>query len=147
MSESTGPRKVEIPSDMRAFNEAVIAEHRANGGKLSGPMEGRTVLLLTTTGRRSGEQRTIVLGYGRHGDRLVVIASNNGAPSAPAWYQNLLADPAATVELGPEKFKVRATTAGPEERDELGKVVPYLESQQKRTEREIPIVILDRVSG
>ena len=131
---------------MRAFNRAVIAEHRANGGKLTGPMEGRTVLLLTTTGRRSGEQRTIVLGYGRHGDRLVVIASDNGAPSAPGWYQNLLADPNATVELGPDKFKVRASTAGPEERDELAKVVPYLERQQQLTRREIPIVVLERVT-
>src|SRR5258705_4369136 len=110
--QGSGPRKVEIPSDMRAFNQAVIAEHRANGGKLSGPMEGRTLLLLTTTGRRSGEQRTIVLGYGRHGDRLVVIASNNGAPSAPAWYHNLLAHPTATVQLGPQTFQVRATHAG-----------------------------------
>ena len=143
--EGSGPRKVEIPSDMLAFNKAVIAEHRANGGKLGGPMEGRTVLLLTTTGRRSGEQRTTVLGYGRYRDRLVVIASNNAAPSAPAWYHNLLADPNATVELGSERFNVRATTAGPDERDELGKVVPYLEAQQQRTAREIPIVILDRV--
>jgi deazaflavin-dependent oxidoreductase (nitroreductase family) len=147
MSEKADPsqRKVEIPSDMVGFNKAVIAEHRANGGKLSGAMEGRTVLLLTTMGRRSGEQRTTVLGYGRHGDRLVVIASNNGAPSAPAWYHNLLADPNATVELGPEKFKVRATTARPDERDELGKVVSYLERQQTRTQREIPIVVLERV--
>jgi len=130
---------------MRAFNKAVIAEHRANGGRLSGPMAGRTVLLLTTTGRRSGEPRTIVLGYGRAGDRLVVIASDNGAPAAPAWYHNLLADPNATVEVGPEKFKVRATTASPGERDQLAKVVPYLESQQKLTEREIPVVTLERV--
>ena len=130
---------------MRAFNKAVIAEHRANGGRLSGPMAGRTVLLLTTTGRRSGEPRTIVLGYGRAGDRLVVIASDNGAPAAPAWYHNLLADPNATVEVGPEKFKVRATTASPGERDQLAKVVPYLESQQKLTEREIPVVALERV--
>jgi len=130
---------------MRAFNKAVIAEHRANGGRLSGPMAGRTVLLLTTTGRRSGEPRTIVLGYGRAGDRLVVIASDNGAPAAPAWYHNLLADPNATVEVGPEKFKVRASTASPGERDQLAKVVPYLESQQKLTEREIPVVALERV--
>ncbi len=130
---------------MRAFNQAVIAEHRANKGKLTGMMEGRTVLLLTTTGRRSGEQRTVVLGYGRLGDRLVVIASDNGAPAAPAWYQNLLADPSAVVEIGPEKFKVRATTAGPGERDQLGKVVPYLEGQQKLTTREIPVVALDRI--
>jgi deazaflavin-dependent oxidoreductase (nitroreductase family) len=130
---------------MRAFNETVITEHRANAGKLSGMMEGRTILLLTTTGRRSGEQRTVVLGYGRLGDRLVVIASDNGAPSAPAWYRNLLADPSAVVELGAEKFKVRATTAGPSERAQLGQVIPYLEGQQKLTEREIPVVALDRV--
>ena len=118
---------------MLAFNKAVIAEHRANGGKLSGAMAERTVLLLTTTGRHSGEQRTTVLGYGRQGDSLVVIASNNAAPSPPAWYLNLLADPNATVELGREKFRVRATTAGSDERAELGKVVPYLERQQTRT--------------
>jgi len=147
MSDSAGSRKVEIPSDMLAFNKAVIAEHRANGGRLSGPMEGRTVLLLTTTGRRSGEQRTTVLGYGRHGDGFVVIASNNAAPSPPAWYHNLLADANATVEVGPEKFMVRARTAAPDERDELGKVVPYLESQQQRTAREIPIVVLERVAN
>src|SRR4029077_11035827 len=108
-------------------------------------MEGRTVLLLTTTGRRSGQPRTIVLGYGRTGDRLGVVASNNGAPSDPDWYLNLLADPTATVELGPDKFRVRAATAGPGEREELAKVLPYLEGQQKLTPREIPIVALDRV--
>jgi deazaflavin-dependent oxidoreductase (nitroreductase family) len=129
---------------MKAFNKAVIAEHRANGGKLSGPMEGRTLLLLTTTGRRSGEDRTIVLGYGRHGDRYVVIASNNGAASDPAWYHNLLADPTATLEVGPEKFRVRARTARPDEREELAKVVPYLERQQKLTAREIPLVVFER---
>lgn len=147
MSESSGPTRPAIPSDMKAFNKAVIAEHRANGGKLSGPMEGRTVLLLTTTGRRSGEERTIVLGYGRHGDGYVVIASNNGAASDPAWYQNLFADPNATLEVGPEKFRVRARTARPDEREELAKVVPYLERQQKLTAREIPLVVFDRIES
>ena len=132
---------------MKAFNRAVIAEHRANGGKLSGPMAGRTVLLLTTTGARSGEPRTTVLGYGGSGGRYVVIASNNGAPSHPAWYLNLLANPIATVEVGPEKFQARASTAPPEEREELAKLVPYLESQQKLTDRHIPLVVLERVSG
>jgi deazaflavin-dependent oxidoreductase (nitroreductase family) len=130
---------------MKAFNRAVIAEHRANAGKLSGPMAGRTVLLLTTTGARSGQPRTIVLGYGRADERYVVIASNNGAPAHPAWYANLLADPVATVEVGPEKFEVRASTAEPEERAELAKTVPYLERQQKLTSREIPLVVLERV--
>ena len=130
---------------MKAFNQAVIAEHRANAGKLSGPMAGRTVLLLTTTGARSGQPRTAVLGYGRAGDKYVVIASNNGAPSHPAWYLNLLASPVATVEVGPEEFEVRASTARPDEREELSKVVPYLERQQQLTHREIPLVILERV--
>jgi deazaflavin-dependent oxidoreductase (nitroreductase family) len=147
MSEEQGHArgKVEIPPDMRAFNQRVIAEHRANAGKLGGLMEGRTVLLVTSTGRRSGQQRTIVLGYGRQGDRLVVIASNNGAPSDPDWYLNLLADLNATVELGPDKFQVRATIVGPGERDQLAKALPYLEGQQKLTPREIPIVALDRI--
>jgi deazaflavin-dependent oxidoreductase (nitroreductase family) len=83
-------------------------------------------------------------GYGRAGDSLVVIASDNGAPRAPAWYHNLVARPIATVELGPEPFKVRARTAKPEERDELAKAVPYLEQQQGLTEREIPLVVLER---
>jgi deazaflavin-dependent oxidoreductase (nitroreductase family) len=133
-----------IPTDMKAFNEKVIKEFRANHGELSGPMAGRTVLLLTTTGARSGKERTTVLGFGRTGDRLVVIASNNGAPSAPDWYHNLLANPIATVEAGPDKFKVRAVTARPEEREELAKAVPYLKQQQTLTEREIPIVVLER---
>src|ERR1700730_10525608 len=142
------PRKrPQIPADMKAFNRAVIAEHRANGGKLSGPMAGRTVLLLTTTGARSGEPRTTVLGYGSSGGRYVVIASNNGAPSHPAWYLNLLANPVATVEMGPEKSQAQASTAPPEEREELAKLVPYLESQQKLTDRQIPLVVLERVSG
>ena len=85
-----------------------------------------------------------MLGYGRAGDRLVVIASDNGAPVAPAWYHNLLARPVATVEIGPEPFKVRARTARAEERDELAKAVPYLEQQQGLTKREIPIVVLER---
>ncbi len=134
----------QIPSDMNAFNRKLIEEFRANGGQLSGPMAGRTLMLLTTTGAKSGKERTAVLGFGKDGDRYVVIASGNGAPSHPAWYQNLLARPIATVEVGPDKFKVRARTAGPEERDGLKRFVPYVEQQQTLTEREIPIVVLER---
>ena len=134
----------QIPTDMKAFNRKLIEEFRANGGQLSGPMAGRTLMLLTTTGAKSGKERTAVLGFGKDGDRYVVIASGNGAPSHPAWYQNLLARPIATVEVGPDKFKVRARTAGPEERDGLKRFVPYVEQQQTLTEREIPIVVLER---
>jgi deazaflavin-dependent oxidoreductase (nitroreductase family) len=135
-----------IPSDMKAFNARLIADFRANHGQFTGDMAGRGLLILTTTGARSGEARSVVLGYGRHGDRLVVIASNNGAPKAPAWYHNLLANPKAAIELaGPERFEVRASTAGSEERDELAKALPYLGQQQSLTRREIPIVVFERV--
>jgi deazaflavin-dependent oxidoreductase (nitroreductase family) len=85
------------------------------------------------------------MGYVRHGDRLLAIASNNGAPRHPDWYFNLLATPTATVELASEMFDVRARTAGPDEREELAKLIPYLATQQKLTEREIPIVVLERI--
>ena len=129
---------------MKAFNRKVIDDFRANRGTLTGPLAGRTLMLLTTTGARSGKERIAVLGFGKDGDRYVVIASGNGAPSHPGWYHNLLARPIATVEVGPDKFKVRARTAGPEERDQLKRFVPYVEQQQTLTTREIPIVVLDR---
>jgi deazaflavin-dependent oxidoreductase (nitroreductase family) len=139
------PRKAPaIPTDMKAFNDKVIKDFRATKGKMTGQMEGRGILLLTTTGARTGKERIAVLGYGRAGDRLVVIASDNGAPSAPDWYHNLLKRPIATVEVGPDKFKVRAVTARPDEREELAQAVPYLKQQQTLTEREIPIVVLER---
>jgi len=131
---------------MKAFNRDLIEEWRANDGQLSGRMAGRNLILLTTIGVRSGEPRTVVLGFGRHGDSIVAIASNNGAPSDQAWYHNLLGRPTATVELGPDRFEVRWRTARPEERSELAKTVPYLESQQQLTEREIPIVVLERTA-
>jgi deazaflavin-dependent oxidoreductase (nitroreductase family) len=101
-------------------------------------------MLLTTTGAKSGKERTAVLGFRKDGDHYVAIASGNGAPSHPAWYLNLQARPIATVEVGADKFKVRARTAGPDERDHLKQVIPYLAQQQTLTTREIPIVVLDR---
>jgi len=139
-----GKAPVQIPTDMNAFNRKLIKEFRANRGQLSGQMAGRTLMLLTTTGAKSGKERTAVLGFGKDGDRHVVIASGNGAPSHPGWYRNLLAHPIATVEVGPDKFKVRARTARPEERDGLKRFVPYIEQQQTLTTREIPIVLLER---
>src|SRR5216684_3159967 len=74
-------RRPVIPQDMKAFNRAIVQEWRANAGRLSGPMAGRNLILLTTTGASSGQPRTIVVGFGRNGDNLVAIASNNGARS------------------------------------------------------------------
>ena len=134
----------QIPSDMIAFNRKVVEDFRKNAGKLTGPLVGRTLMLLTTTGAKSGKERTTVLGFGKDGDRYVVIASGNGAPSHPGWYYNLLARPIATVEVGPDKFKARARTARREERESLTRFVPYIEQQQTLTSREIPIVVLER---
>jgi deazaflavin-dependent oxidoreductase (nitroreductase family) len=146
-SQETSTRKAPvIPADMKAFNEKLIAEFRANHGQFTGEMAGRSLLILTTTGARSGKPHSVVLGYGRHGDQLVVIASNNGAPKAPDWYLNLLAHPTATVELaGPDRFEVRATAAPSRDRPEYAKAVPYLEQQQSLTTRELPIVVFDRL--
>jgi deazaflavin-dependent oxidoreductase (nitroreductase family) len=136
----------QIPSDMKAFNQQLIEDFRANRGKLSsGPMAGREPMLLTTTGAVSGEPRTVVVGYGVDGDRYLAIASNNGSDDAPSWYRNLLRDPVATVELGAEKFRVRARIADVSERAALAPKIDYLERQQALTRREIPIVILERV--
>ena len=134
----------QIPTDMNAFNRKLIDEFRANRGQLSGPMAGSSLMLLTTTGARSGKERTTVIGYRKDGGRFVAIASGNGAPSHPAWYRNLQARPIATVEVGPDKIKVRARTARPEEREQLKRVVPYIEQQQTLTTREIPIVVFER---
>lgn len=136
-----------LPPDMKAFNQKLVEEFRANRGQLSGPMASSRVLLLTTVGARSGLPRTVVIGYRPQGDRYLAIASNNGNDHAPAWQHNLLANPVATVELGPERFEVRARTATAEERPVLAAFVDYLEPQQALTDREIPIVILERVES
>ena len=135
----------QLPPDMKAFNEKLIAEFRANHGQLGGQMAGRQVLLLTTTGAKSFQPHTVVIGYRPYGERWAAIASANGADKAPAWYHNLKANPVATIEVGPETFQVKARVAGPEERPELTKVVEYYERQQALISREIPIVVFERL--
>lgn len=120
-----------------------------SGGKDGHIWEGVTTLLLTTTGRRSGQARTTPLIYGRDGDRYMVVASRGGAPQHPAWYENLAARPEVAVQVMADRFKARARTASAAERPALWKTMaaiwpPYDEYQQ-RTTREIPVVILERV--
>src|SRR5690242_17126845 len=103
-------QRPQVPPDMRAFNRQIIEEFRATKGQLSGRMAGRQLLLLTTIGARTGEPRTAVVGYRRSGNIFVVIASDNGAAANPSWYVNLLANPNATIEVGPDKLNVRART-------------------------------------
>ena len=130
---------------MKAFNRQVVEDFRKTQGQLSGQMAGRKLLLLTTKGAKSGEEKTVVLGYGKAADdRYVVIASNNGAAKHPFWYGNLLKHPQATVEVGSEKFTAKARTASAEEHRRYAPLVPYIENQQKLTDRQIPIVVLER---
>ncbi|HLW71072.1 MAG TPA: nitroreductase family deazaflavin-dependent oxidoreductase [Candidatus Binataceae bacterium] len=136
-------------SQLDEFNQGVIKEFRANQGKVGGQMAGMPVLLLTTIGAKSGRSLTRPLCYTRDGDRIVVIASFAGAPHSPPWYHNLVANPVATVELGADSYKVRATVAPASERqrlyDQQAQQMPIFADYQKKTARQIPVVLLTRV--
>src|SRR5262245_57169326 len=101
------------------FNAKIIAEFRANGGRVGGMFEGRSLLLLHHTGARSGTERINPVAYTKDGSRYVVIASKGGAPTNPSWYHNLKANPDTTIEVGAESVPVVATEATGEERDRL----------------------------
>ncbi|MGP3951939.1 nitroreductase/quinone reductase family protein [Streptomyces sp. 7N604] len=131
-----------------SFNQPIIEEFRANGGKVGGPFEGGDLLLLTTTGAKSGQEHTVPLGYVRDGDLLLVVASAGGAPRHPAWYHNLLAHPLVRVEIGTEVFEAVAVPAEGAWRDGLfARVVsaePGYADYQSRTTRTLPVVVLER---
>ena len=133
-------------SEMSEFNEKVIREFRAIEGKVGGQMANMPVLLLTVTGAKTGRKLTRPLVYTRDGDRIVVIASFAGAPTSPPWYFNLVANPAATVELGSESFQVQATETSGEERqrlfDQQAEQMPIFADYQKKTTRQIPVFVL-----
>ncbi len=137
-------------SDYQAFNQALIAEFRANEGKVGGQFAGRPLLLLSTVGARSGQTRTSPLAYTTDGERYVIIASKGGAPSHPDWYHNLVANPLVTVEVGTEQFQARATIAEGEERtrlfDQMAAQMPGFAEYQRNTERQIPVVVLERLT-
>ena len=108
---------------------------------------GAPVLILTTTGRRSGEPRSTPLIYGQHGDDYLVVASKGGSDEPPAWYRNLQENPNAQLQVRAERFPVRARTATAEEKPELWRIMtaiwPDYDDYQRRTEREIPVVVLE----
>lgn len=135
-------------TDMNDFNRAIVDEFRANGGKVGGQFAGAPLLLLTTTGARSGEPRTTPVMYRSEGDRVVVFASKAGAPTNPAWFHNMLANPTVTVELGDESFQATAFVTEDAERDELfqrqAQAYPQLAEYASQTERKIPVVALER---
>ncbi|MFD0404929.1 nitroreductase/quinone reductase family protein [Kitasatospora sp. NPDC127116] len=132
-----------------SFSLNVIEEFRANGGRVGGPFEGGDLLLLTTTGARSGRPHTVPLGYVRAEGLLLVVASAAGAPEHPQWYRNLLAHPVVRVELGAEAFDTVAVPAEGGRRERLFAAVvrkaPGYGDYQAHTDRELPVVVLERL--
>lgn len=136
---------------LQAYNQKVIDEFRSNHGIVGGDFEGAPVMLLTTRGARSGKERVSPLVYTRDGDRYVIIASYAGSPRNPAWYHNLKANPEVRLEVGSETFTARATeTSGAERRrlfDAQAALMPVFKEYQQKTEREIPVLVLTRISN
>jgi deazaflavin-dependent oxidoreductase (nitroreductase family) len=137
------------PTDTRAFHAQRIAEFRANGGRLNPPLDTVPLLILTTTGARTGEPRSTIMSYSNDGARLIVVAAKGGAPTNPDWYRNLVAHPEVTVEVGGETFRARATVASKPERDRLFAqhvaLRPNFAEFQRQTTRQLPVVILERL--
>jgi deazaflavin-dependent oxidoreductase (nitroreductase family) len=128
------------------YNQVVIDTFRANGGRVPGR---DSLLLLTTTGAKTGQPRTSPLAYSKDGDRVVVLASKQGMPTNPDWYHNLMANPVVTVELGGERFQARAIVAEGAERERLFaehvRQLPGFGEYQHKTTRQIPVITLERI--
>ena len=135
--------------DWNTRNRNVINEFRANGGIVG---DGKIPhVLLTTTGAKSGLTRVNPLNYSTDGERIIVIASKGGASTHPDWYYNLVAHPEVTVEVGTQRFQARARVAEGEEHERLFNAqaaqMPYFAGYQKKTTRQIPVIILEKISG
>jgi deazaflavin-dependent oxidoreductase (nitroreductase family) len=136
-------------SEMNDWNQQIIAEFRANGGKVGGPFEGAPMVLVQHKGARTGTERTTPLMYLPDGDDIVIFASKAGAPDNPDWYHNLLANPETTAELGTETVAVRARVAEGDEREDLWTrqklAYPQFQGYEDATDRVIPVVVLERL--
>jgi deazaflavin-dependent oxidoreductase (nitroreductase family) len=139
-----------MADDFEDFNGKIIREFRENGGKVGGMFDGTPLLLLHTTGARSGAERVNPVAYGRSGDDYTVFASKGGAPTSPDWYHNLVAHPQVTIEVGSETIPLTARVASGEERDRIWtawkSANPGFADYEQKTSREIPVVILSRAS-
>jgi deazaflavin-dependent oxidoreductase (nitroreductase family) len=133
---------------MADFNQGIIDEFRANGGRVGGPFEGAPMLLLHSIGARSGEERVNPVVYRDVDEGWAVFASKAGAPTNPDWYHNLVAHPEATIEIGTATVDVVARVAERDERDRIfdaqKQVMPGFADYEKKTDRMIPVVILRR---
>jgi deazaflavin-dependent oxidoreductase (nitroreductase family) len=139
-----------MSTTFQEFNRNLINDLRTNGKATSGPFEGREVLILTTKGAKSGDVRENPLVYTRDGGHYVIVASKGGAPTHPSWYHNLVKHPEVTLEVGKEQFKARAHVADGEEYERLynqhADVLPTFHEYRKKTSRQIPVIVLERVN-
>ena len=135
-------------NELNEWDRRIIEEFRASGGNIGGQFAGVPLLLLTTTGAKSGQQRISPLVYLSEGGQIYVFAGNRGAPTNPGWYHNLVAHPDVTVELGSEKFEARATVVDSAEGERLGRIqlqkIPALAELQAKIPRKVPVVLLER---
>ena len=133
-------------SDFNDWNRKIIAEFRANRGKVGGMFEGKTLLLLNTKGAKSHQERINPLAYVRDGERFVVIASKAGASTNPDWYYNVIASPNLTVDVGTETFRVHATVTEEPERtrlyNKMVEMMPGFDDYRRKTTRRIPVIVL-----
>ena len=129
------------------WNQQIIDEFRANAGKVGGPFQGAPLLILHSTGAKSGQERVIPLVYRQEGDALVIFASKGGAPTNPDWLHNLRAHPQASIEVGTDKKQVVAREAQGEERDRIWEAhkqqFPNFAEYEAKTDRVIPVVVLE----
>jgi deazaflavin-dependent oxidoreductase (nitroreductase family) len=136
-------------SEANERNMKIIDEFRANGGKVGGRFEGKTLLLLHTKGAKSQQERINPVACIRDGDRLVVIASKGGADTHPDWYFNVIANPLVTIEVGTETFPARATVAEEPERtrlyNQMVAMMPGFDDYRRKTARVIPVIVLMRM--
>jgi deazaflavin-dependent oxidoreductase (nitroreductase family) len=135
-------------AEVNDWNARIIEEFRANHGKVGGQFEGAPILLLHSTGAKSGQERVNPMMYQADGDRFAVFASKGGSPTNPDWYHNLLAHPQATIEVGDETIPVVARVAEGEERQRIWERQkqewPGFADYERRTPRQIPVIILER---
>jgi len=136
--------------EVSQWNRRIVEEFRANEGRVGGGFEGRPLLLLHHTGARSGVERVNPLAYQKVGSSYAIFGSKGGAPTNPDWYYNLIANPRARLEVGTETIDVVARIPGPEEREriweEQKRVMPGFAEYERRTSRQIPVVVLDPVA-
>ena len=134
---------------MSDFNAKIIDEFRANDGVVGGPFTGAPMLLLTTTGAKSGAERINPLVYFRESNHVYIFASKAGAPTNPDWYHNLVANPEVTIEVGTETLRAWATTAREPERSRLyaqqAAQMPFFATYQQKATRQIPVVVFERL--